>query len=119
MGFVHVGYGNLVNADKVTAIVRPNTQSGKRYLKNAKTKKTYIDAALGRALRALLILDDGGVMGSAISLRTLLKRFNGDEKNVITEEEEEMTSAEAKGLHRAEQDEEADEEEEDTEDEDC
>ena len=115
MGFVHVGYGNLVNAEKVTAIIRPNTQCGKRYLKNAKTRKTYIDAALGRALRALLLLDDGGVMGSAISLRTLLKRFNGDEKNVVSEEDEGVTPAEAKENELTADDE---SEEEET-DEDC
>lgn len=88
MSFVHVGYGNLVNENKVKSIVRPNTQSGKRFLKNAKTKGLYIDAALGRGLRALILLDDGSVMGSAISLRTLVKRFNGNEDNDVTEEDE-------------------------------
>lgn len=117
MGFVHVGYGNLVNAEKVTAIIRPNTQCGKRYLKNAKTKKIYIDAALGRALRALLLLDDGGVMGSAISLRTLLKRFNGDEKNVVSEEDEGPATAIEKEDPEEDVDEDEDNEEED--DEDC
>lgn len=114
MSFVHVGYGNLVNSDRVMAIIRPNTQNGKRYLKNAKTRKTYIDAALGRALRALIILDDGCIMGSAISLRTLLKRFNGVENDVL-EEDENVTATRAAA---SEQEEEIEEDEED-EDEDC
>ena len=111
MGFVHVGYGNLVNADRVMAIVRPNTQNGKRYLKNAKTKKTYIDAALGRSLRALIILDDGGIMGSAISLRTLHRRFSGVENEVL--EEDEAPAAEVKALESSQGEDEEDEEDED------
>ena len=112
MSFIHVGYGNIVNDEKVKAVIRPNTQCGKRYLKAAKTQKCYIDAALGRGLRALIIMDDGYVMGSAITLRTLIKRFNGDEHNDVTEADEgPIIGRDAEGNDEEER------EEEDTEDE--
>lgn len=88
MSFVHVGYGNMVNTDRIMAVVRPNTQNGKRYQKGAKTHHLYIDATAGRAVRALLLLDNNYVMGSGISLKTLLKRLNGYIPNELTDQDE-------------------------------
>lgn len=84
--FIHVGMGNMVCANRVIAMVRPDSQAGRRHLEQAKKKKCYIDARFGHALKTLLILEDGSVMGSAITAKTLVKRANAKpESNVVFE----------------------------------
>ena len=91
--FVHVGMGNVVCANRILAMIRPHTECGKRILKSAKQTGGYIDACLARPMKTLILLDDGGVVGSAITAKTLMKRFNGvEESNVETEDEEEETN---------------------------
>lgn len=91
--FVHVGMGNVVCANRILAMIRPHTECGKRILKSAKQTGSYIDACLARPMKTLILLDDGGVVGSAITAKTLMKRFNGvEESNVETEDEEEETN---------------------------
>lgn len=88
--FVHVGMGNVVCANRVMAMIRPHTECGKRILKTAKNSGSYIDACLARPMKTLILLDDGGVLGSAITAKTLMKRFNGhEESNIDIEEDEE------------------------------
>lgn len=91
--FVHVGMGNIANASRIVTMIRPNTQCGKRILKAAKSCGGYIDACLGRPMKTLILMDDGGVIGSAITPKTLMKRCNGVEEGNIRDEdleEEEM-----------------------------
>lgn len=76
--FIHVGMGNIACANRIISIIKPDTACGKRYMKNAKTNGSYIDATLNRTVKSLVLLDDGSVMGSAISTMTLLKRLNND-----------------------------------------
>lgn len=96
--FVHVGMGNIANAGRIVAMIRPGSQCGKRILKTAKNNGLYIDACLGRPMKTLVLMDDGGVIGSAITPKTLMKRCNGtEESNVADEEleEEEETNDES------------------------
>ena len=76
MKFVHIGKGHLVNDSRILAVVLPSTVSGRRYSRNAKEAGKYIDATMGKGLSALVLLDDGTVIGSTISTKTLLKRLN-------------------------------------------
>lgn len=84
--FIHIGMGNMVCANRVIAMIRPDSQAGRRYLDEAKKKKKYIDARFGHALKTILILEDGSVMGSAITAKTLVKRANAKpESNIALE----------------------------------
>lgn len=85
--FAHVGMGHLACANRVLAVIKPHTTCGKRYLKNAKETGHYIDATMGKTLKALLLLDDGSVMGSMITSKTLLKRLSGDDLAEETEDD--------------------------------
>lgn len=85
--FVHIGMGNIVCANKITAMIRPNTQCGKRYLKSAKMNGTYIDACLARPMKTLILMETGEIVGSAITPKTLMKRCNGVEEGNISEED--------------------------------
>lgn len=89
--FIHAGMGNMVCASRIVAMIKPTTTCGKRYLKTAKEKNTYIDCCLGRPLKTLLLLEDGRVMGSAITAKTLARRCNAKEEgNAIEEDEEDV-----------------------------
>lgn len=85
--FAHIGMGNIVCASKIIAMIRPNTQCGKRYLKNAKTDGTFIDACLSRPLKTLILMEDGRVIGSAITAKTLMKRCNGVEEGNVSDDD--------------------------------
>lgn len=85
--FVHVGMGNVINATRIVAMIRPNTQCAKRVLKSAKSNGMYIDACLSRSMKTLILMDDSSVVGSAITPKTLMKRCNGVEEGNITEDD--------------------------------
>jgi len=87
--FIHAGMGNMVCANRVIAMINPKTSCGKRYLKDSKTKGTYIDVCLGRPMKTLLLLEDGSVMGSAITAKTLARRCNKEESGNALDDEEE------------------------------
>lgn len=114
--FVNVGSGNLVQADRVLAVIRPGSVTARRYLKLAREKKKCIDATNKHTARSVLLLDDGTVMISNIKTLTLLRRFrmeHGAEDDELQEEKEE--SAEC----LVDDDSEEEEEEEEEECEDC
>ena len=74
--FKHIGHGNVIQINRVVAIIPPGTVTANDYLKRAKSAGLYIDASRGRSFKAILILDDGCVVSAAISVATLLKRFS-------------------------------------------
>ncbi len=76
--FKHIGHGHVIQINRVTAIVPPSTATAREYLRRAKNAGLYIDASLGHRYRSIIILDDGFVVSSAISVSTLLKRFSED-----------------------------------------
>lgn len=75
--FTHIGFGNVVQSDRVIFVTIPGTTTAKRYLDDAKKKKKYHDARLGRRAKALIVMDDGTVILAGIRPQTLLNRFNG------------------------------------------
>ena len=87
--FFHAGMGNYVCANRVIAMITPHTVCGKRILKTAKNTGMYIDACLSRPMKTLLLLDDGGVLGSCITAKTLARRANKEETENPFEDKEE------------------------------
>lgn len=73
-------------------MIKPQSSCGKRYSRNAKESGRFIDTTMGKGLKALLLLDDGSVMGSMITTKTLLKRLNAQESFDGAEEGEDDES---------------------------
>ena len=71
----NIGFGNIVNAEKITAIMMPDSAPGKRLMQNAKKSGTAIDATHGRKIKACIILENGQLVFSALTPDTLLERF--------------------------------------------
>lgn len=76
MKLVNIGFGNMVSADKVLAVVSPESAPIKRMVQEAKEKGSCIDATFGRKTKAVLVMDGGTVVLSAILPETVAGRFN-------------------------------------------
>lgn len=72
--FVHIGYGNIVNAERITAIVNPDAAPVKRMVQTARTDGRTIDATQGRKTKAVLVMEDGQIVLSALLPETIATR---------------------------------------------
>ena len=78
--FINIGYGNIVVANRIIAIVSPESAPIKRIIQEAKDAKTVIDATYGRKTRAVIIMDNGNVVLSSIMPETVSARLIGNDK---------------------------------------
>ena len=83
MQLVNIGYGNIVNSERVISIISPDSAPIKRMVQEAKDNKTAVDATYGRRTRAVLIMDSGHVILSAVQPETVAARMD---KNISSEE---------------------------------
>jgi regulator of extracellular matrix RemA (YlzA/DUF370 family) len=83
MQLVNIGFGNVVSANKIVSIVSPEAAPIKRIIQEAKDTKVAIDATCGRRTRAVLIMDSGHIVLSAVQPETIATRLDKD----ITKEE--------------------------------
>ena len=77
MKLINIGYGNLVSAARVIAIVSPESAPIKRMVQDARDSGSLIDATYGRRTRAVIIADSGHVILSAIQPETISNRIIG------------------------------------------
>ncbi len=60
--FLNIGYGNLISANRVIAMISPDSAPVKRIMQEAKEKGVVIDATYGRKTRCVIIMDNGHVV---------------------------------------------------------
>jgi regulator of extracellular matrix RemA (YlzA/DUF370 family) len=72
---VHIGFGNMVVADRVVAIISPASAPIRRMRDEAREAGLLVDATQGRKTRAVLIMDSKHVIMSAIQPETISARF--------------------------------------------
>jgi regulator of extracellular matrix RemA (YlzA/DUF370 family) len=72
---INIGFGNIVSANRVVAIVSPESAPIKRIITDARDSRQLIDATYGRRTRAVIITDSGHVILSAIQPETVANRF--------------------------------------------
>ena len=91
---VNIGFGNMVSANRMIAIISPESAPIKRMIQEEREKGMLIDASCGRRTRAVLMSDSGHVILSAIQSETIANRLknldeeNGTELDLEEEEEE-------------------------------
>lgn len=73
---INVGYGNIVNMDKVVSIIRTEAAPIKRLIQVAKDNNMAIDATCGRKTKCVLVMDSGHIVLSALLPDTIENRFN-------------------------------------------
>ena len=87
MKLVNIGFGNLVNGEKVVAVVSPESAPIKRMVQEARERGVLIDASYGRRTRAVLVMDNDHLVLSALQPETVANRLAG-EKDAEEEEGE-------------------------------
>jgi regulator of extracellular matrix RemA (YlzA/DUF370 family) len=72
---LNIGFGNTVAAERVVAIVSPNSAPMKRLKDEAKDEKRLIDATHGRKTRSIIVMDSNHIVLSAIQAETISQRY--------------------------------------------
>lgn len=75
---IHIGFGNIVNTEKIIAIVSPDSAPIKRLVQNAKENGTAIDATQGRKTKAVLVMENNQVVLSALLPETIANRAQAE-----------------------------------------
>ena len=75
---INIGFGNLLDANRIVAIVSPDSAPVKRLIQEAREKGHVVDATQGRRTRAVIQMDSGHVVLSAIQSETIAGRMQGD-----------------------------------------
>lgn len=76
---VNIGFGNIVAANRIVAIVSPESAPIKRIIQEAREKGILIDATYGRRTRAVIVVDSGHVVLSAVQPETVANRLTSKE----------------------------------------
>lgn len=76
MKLINIGFGNMVSAGRLIAIVSPESAPIKRIIQEARDRATLIDATYGRRTRAVIITDSEHVILSALQPETIGNRFS-------------------------------------------
>ena len=75
MQLINIGFGNIVSANRVVAIVSPESAPIKRVISDARERAQLVAATYGRRTRAVIVTDSGHVVLSAIQPETVAQRF--------------------------------------------
>ena len=87
MKLINIGFGNMVSAGRLIAIVSPESAPIKRMVQEARDKGNLIDATYGRRPRAVLTMDSDHIVLSAPQPETVAGRLGGKETEAAEEEE--------------------------------
>ena len=88
MKLINIGFGSLVAANRVLAIVDPDSAPIKRVIQESRDRAMLIDASYGRKTKAVILMDTDHVILSAIAPETIYARWMDKQE---TEHEEEET----------------------------
>ncbi|MBR6028617.1 MAG: DUF370 domain-containing protein [Clostridia bacterium] len=88
MRLLNVGFGNLVSAGRVVAVVAPDSAPVRRMIQDARDVNRVIDATCGRRTRSVLVLDSEHVVLSPLQPETVAGRLNAPERGEKAQEDE-------------------------------
>ncbi|MBQ9633216.1 MAG: DUF370 domain-containing protein [Lachnospiraceae bacterium] len=74
MSFINIGFGNVVNDDKLVCMITPDSAPAKRLIQSARDQGQAIDATQGRRTRAVLVTEGGQIILSALVPETIAER---------------------------------------------
>ncbi len=78
MNLVNIGFGNLINADRVVSIVSPESAPIKKIVRESKANGTLIDATHGRKTMSVIITDSSNVVLSYMDLKQIAGKFGAE-----------------------------------------
>ena len=89
MKLINIGFGNMVSAERIIAIVSPDSAPVKRMIQEGRERGVLIDATYGRRTRAVLIMDNDHLVLSALQPETVANRLGERESPGEEEDSEE------------------------------
>ena len=92
MKLINIGFGNLIAAERLLAVVSPDSAPIKRLAQEVRERGLLIDASFGRRTRSVLVMDSGHAVLSALPPEIISARVNGREDAAEDLEEEEDES---------------------------
>ena len=81
--FLNIGYGNVVSANRIIAIISPESAPIKRIIQEAKEKGVLIDATYGRKTRCVIVMDNGSVVLTPNMPETMGGRLAAEQKGSV------------------------------------
>lgn len=88
MQLINIGFGNIVSASRVVALVSPDSAPVKRLIQDTRDTGKLIDVTCGRRTRSVIITDSDHIILSAVQPETISNRMSGNADIEDTEEEE-------------------------------
>jgi len=82
MKLVNIGFGNLVSSERIISIISPESAPIKRMVQEVREKGLLIDASFGRSTKAVIVMDSGNVVLSALTPESIAARCD---ENIIKE----------------------------------
>ena len=82
---INIGFGNLINVDKIVSVISPEAAPIKRMVQAAKDNGNAVDATCGRRTRAVIVTDSGHVVLAAITPETITNRANNPDRGTKNE----------------------------------
>lgn len=89
MKLINIGFGNMISAERLVAIVSPESAPIKRIIQDAKERGTLIDATHGRRTRAVIITDSDHIILTYLQSETVANRIEEENNDISGLEEEE------------------------------
>ena len=77
-GFINIGFGNIINADRIVTIINPESAPAKRMVQRAKETERLVDATQGRRTKSVITTDSDYIVLSALQPETLAGRCQGE-----------------------------------------
>ena len=81
MRFINIGFGNVVAAERILAVLSPDSAPIKRMVQEARERGMLVDASFGRSTRAVLLMDTDHVILSAVQPEQLAARWTEKEED--------------------------------------
>ncbi len=86
MNLINIGFGNVVSAHRMVAVISPESAPVKRIISEAREKGLLIDATYGRKTKSVIICDSDHIILSAVQTETVVSRLSKDE--IVSPEED-------------------------------
>lgn len=87
---INIGFGNIVSANRLIAIVSPESAPIKRIVQEARERNMLIDATYGRRTRAVIFTDSDHIILSAVQPETVANRLDYKDQSILEEKNEKL-----------------------------
>ena len=75
MKLINIGFGNLVSAERIIAVISPESAPVKRMIQDVRDRGLLVDASFGRSTKSVLVMDSGNIILSALAPDALAQRM--------------------------------------------